>query len=71
MKLLQTAKMQEWTKTLRQEGLKGFVKRYGKRILLWFILIYLIRDTILYIIIPYLIAKGVISSFPHVEKAFQ
>ena len=71
MRFLETGKMHEWTAALRREGLKGFVKRYGKRVLFWFILIYLIRDTVLYIIVPYLIAKGVISCFPGVERALR
>jgi hypothetical protein len=37
------------------------VKRLGWKFILGFILFYLIRDTILYIIIPYLIYKGIIS----------
>ena len=71
MQFLQTKRMIEWSTTLRKEGVKGFARRYGKSILVWFILLYLIRDTLLYVIIPYLLAKGVLSSFPHVEKAFQ
>lgn len=71
MRFMQTKRMREWTATLRKEGIKGFAKRYGKRVLIWFFVLYLIRDTILYIIIPYLIAKGVLSSLPHIEKAFQ
>ena len=55
--------------TLRREGLKGFVNKYGRRILFWFIVIYLIRDTVLYIVIPYLLARGAISYFPQLEKA--
>ena len=35
------------------------VKRLGWKFMLAFILFYLIRDTILYILIPYLIAKGI------------
>ena len=37
------------------------VKRLGWKFILAFILFYLIRDTILYIIIPYLVYKGIIS----------
>lgn len=37
------------------------VKQLGWRFVVAFILFYLVRDTILYIIIPYLIYKGVIS----------
>jgi len=37
----------------------GEVKKLGWKFITAFILFYLIRDTILYIIIPYLIAKGI------------
>ena len=33
----------------------------GWKVILAFILFYLIRDTVLYLILPYLIYKGVIS----------
>ncbi len=37
----------------------GEVKKLGWKFVTAFILFYLIRDTILYIIIPYLIARGI------------
>lgn len=37
------------------------VKALGWRFILAFVLFYLIRDTILYILIPYLIYKGIIN----------
>ncbi|UCD65275.1 MAG: hypothetical protein JSW34_06315 [Candidatus Zixiibacteriota bacterium] len=37
------------------------VKALGWKFIVGFILFYLIRDTILYLIIPYLIYKGVIG----------
>lgn len=37
------------------------VKKSGWKFVLGFILFYLIRDTILYILLPYLIVKGIIS----------
>lgn len=37
------------------------VKSLGWKFILGFVLFYLIRDTILYILIPYLIYKGVIN----------
>lgn len=37
------------------------VKRLGWKFVLAFVLFYLIRDTLLYIVLPYLIIKGVIS----------
>jgi hypothetical protein len=37
------------------------VKKMGWKFIVAFILFYLIRDTLLYILLPYLIYKGVIS----------
>ena len=37
----------------------GEVKKLGWKFVTAFILFYLIRDTILYILIPYLIARGI------------
>ncbi|UCG61469.1 MAG: hypothetical protein JSV52_14310 [Candidatus Zixiibacteriota bacterium] len=54
-------------KKLRLRGFLKFprtfkeVKSMGWKFILGFILFYLVRDTILYIIIPYLIYRGVIS----------
>lgn len=47
----------------RKEGFKGVLKKGGGWILLGFFIYYLIRDSILYLLIPYLIAKGVIDIF--------
>ena len=49
-----------YTKIFKQDGFKGVLKKGGWRMLMYFFLFYLIRDTILYIIIPYLIVKGII-----------
>jgi hypothetical protein len=46
--------------TLRESGVKGVVSRYGWKIVAAFFVYYLVRDTILYILIPYAIAKGLI-----------
>jgi hypothetical protein len=50
----------EYTKIYKEDGFKGVLKEGGWRIVIYFFLFYLIRDTILYIIIPYLIVKGII-----------
>ena len=42
----------------QEQGFKGLVKKYGWRVVLAVFMYYLIRDSILYILIPYLIAKG-------------
>ena len=50
----------EYTKIYKEDGFKGVLKVGGWRVITYFVLFYLIRDTILYIIIPYLIVKGII-----------
>ena len=52
-----------YTKLYKKEGFKGLIKKGGWKLLLYFFLFYLIRDTILYILIPYLISKGFIDKF--------
>ena len=53
--------IQEWVALLRAQGIKGFVREKGWKILFAIFLFYLVRDTILYIIIPVLIARGIIT----------
>lgn len=42
-------------------GFKAVFKRYGWKIFAAFFIYYLIRDSLIYIIIPYLVAKHLIS----------
>lgn len=44
--------------TFRAGGVRGVLQKFGWKILAAFFLYYLIRDSILYILIPYLIAKN-------------
>jgi len=44
----------------KESGFKGLIKEGGWKLLFFFFMYYLIRDSILYIIIPYLIVKGII-----------
>jgi hypothetical protein len=53
MKLFKPKWIQEWTNIIKKEGFKSFVKQKGWKFVVAFILFYLIRDSILYIIIPY------------------
>lgn len=53
MKIFKPQFIQDWTKTIKEEGFKSFVKQKGWKFVVVFILFYLIRDGILYIIIPY------------------
>ncbi len=47
--------------TWRKLGLRGYVRKRGFRFFAAIFIYYLVRDTTLYIIIPYLVLKGVIS----------
>jgi len=46
-------------KMIKEDGLKSFLRKKGWKILLVIVIFYTIRDGILYILIPYLIYKGV------------
>ena len=46
---------------LKKLRLKGYIKERGLRLFAGIILFYLVRDGILYIILPYLVLTGVIS----------
>lgn len=44
----------------RKFGLKAVLRKRGKKFLLLIIAYYLVRDTLLYIIIPFFIARGIL-----------
>ncbi|MBK9096846.1 MAG: hypothetical protein IPM14_01745 [bacterium] len=46
---------------VKDHGLKELFKRRGWKFLLIIISYYAVRDTLIYLIIPYLAAKGIIS----------
>jgi len=54
-------KGREYRAVFKKEGFKGLVKRYGWKLIVAVFMYYLIRDSILYILLPYLIAKGLFS----------
>ncbi|MCH8928672.1 MAG: hypothetical protein IIB39_08160 [Candidatus Marinimicrobia bacterium] len=58
MKFLLPLFIIEWVKLLREEGFKVFVKKRGWKVLWTIVIFYLIRDSILYILIPFLIYLG-------------
>ncbi len=47
--------------TWRKLGLGGYIRKRGLRFFAAIFIFYLVRDTTLYVIIPYLVLKGVIS----------
>jgi len=52
--------IQEWTALLREKGIKGFLREKGWKVLIAIFVFYLVRDTVVYILIPFLIAQGFI-----------
>lgn len=61
-KFLTPAVIQESITLIREQGLKAFIKQKGWVIVVAIFLFYLIRDSILYIIIPYFVARGLLCS---------
>ena len=61
MKILKPKFILDWGK-IRKEGVYfKLLKKKGSTVLVAFILFYLIRDSLLYIVIPILIARGFIT----------
>ena len=57
-KLLRVKFLQEYVAVFKEDGFKGVLRKGGWKILFYFFMFYLIRDSILYILIPYLVVKG-------------
>jgi DHA1 family tetracycline resistance protein-like MFS transporter len=53
--------VREATLTFRQGGFRGTLERYGFKLFAGFVFFYLVRDVTLYIVLPYLAARGVLS----------
>ncbi|CAI8335797.1 MAG: Uncharacterised protein [Cryomorphaceae bacterium] len=53
--------LSKYSQIYKQDGFKGVIKEGGWKILIYFFLFYLIRDSLLYIILPYFFMKGVFS----------
>ncbi|MBD3225069.1 MAG: hypothetical protein GF313_10100 [Caldithrix sp.] len=52
--------IKEWVTLIRENGIREFLKQKGWKFLAVIVLYYLIRDTILYIIIPYLVINNIL-----------
>ena len=57
-KLLRVKFLQEYIAVFKEDGFKGVLRKGGWKILFYFFMFYLIRDSILYILIPFLVVKG-------------
>ncbi len=53
--------LEEWGAIRREGGIKLLLKKKGWVAFAAFFMYYLIRDSILYILIPYLVIKGIIT----------
>ena len=61
MKLLKPKFLIEWNEIRKEGGYKLLIKKKGWVVLAAFFTFYLIRDSILYLLIPYLAIKGIIT----------
>ena len=57
-KLFRVKFLEEYIAVFKEDGFKGVLRKGGWKILFYFFMFYLIRDSILYILIPYLVVKG-------------
>ncbi|MAX68789.1 MAG: hypothetical protein CMP60_03755 [Flavobacteriales bacterium] len=53
----------KYTELYVKEGFRGVIKKGGWKFLFYFFMFYLIRDSILYLLIPYFIGKGIFDNF--------
>ena len=51
-----------WTAIWRESGFSGLVRTKGWRVLAALFLFYLVRDSFLYLLLPWLIARGLVGS---------
>ncbi|KAA3610197.1 MAG: hypothetical protein D8M58_06795 [Calditrichaeota bacterium] len=61
MKFMTPGFMREWIQLIKKDGLKEFLRQKGWKIVAGIFVFYLIRDSILYILIPYLIINNIVQ----------
>ncbi len=61
MKFMTPSFMREWVRLIKKDGMKEFFRQKGWKMVAAFIVFYLIRDSILYLLIPYLIINNIIQ----------
>lgn len=52
------AELKEWRATFKESGVKGVLRKHGWKVFAVVFTYYLIRDLLLYVFFPYLIARG-------------
>jgi len=60
-RILKPKIIQEWTALLKEKGLREFLTQKGWKIVVAVFLFYLIRDSLLYLVLPYLAARGLLG----------
>ena len=53
--------IQDWLSVWKEHGFRGFVKEKGWKIVIAVVLFYLVRDSILYLALPYFAARGLLG----------
>jgi hypothetical protein len=53
--------LREIKATFRDSGLKGVSKKYGWKLFLAFFVYYLVRDVLIYVVLPYLVFQGIVA----------
>jgi len=53
--------VKRYRKIYKEQGFKAVLKKGGWKLVVGLFMFYLIRDVILYLLIPYLVAKGLLS----------
>jgi hypothetical protein len=61
-RILKPKIIREWTALWKEVGFRGFVKRKGWKMMVAIIIFYLIRDSFLYLLLPYLAARGLFGN---------
>lgn len=54
--------LKEYATIWREDGFRELLRQKGWKVVLVIIIYYLIRDTLLYIVIPYFIARGLMDT---------
>lgn len=54
--------IREFRATLKETGWRGAVKKYGWKLFAVLFVYYLVRDVTIYLLIPYLVSRHLVSS---------
>jgi len=56
------AKILSLRQQIKEKGVKQIIREMGWKVIVGVFIFYLVRDVLLYIVIPFLIARGLLSS---------